>query len=218
MNHANNYQPTMPLLIDVRKLSVINGLIKEGAESVADSFGTLSGVKTTVDIKSISFLEADDMATEIGSGQTYSARIRLTDPPYGVFMLTFSPRTAINIAEQLTGTSCDDGIEDIHQSAIRETCNIMTSGFIDGIANNLDRTIDMGTPTIDCLDGQNLAATAFSHVRSDATAVVLDSNISTAATDQSFNLQVYLVPDPGSFVTVLDSMSAEPAKTVTTTT
>jgi chemotaxis protein CheC len=208
----------MPLLIDVRKLSVINGLIKEGAESVAESFATLSGAETAVDIKSISFLDPDDIATEMGTGQTYSARIRLTDPPYGVFMLTFSPRTAVAMAEQLTGKSCADGIQDIHQSAIRETCNIMTSGFIDGIANELDHTIDMSTPTIDCLDGHNLAATAFSHVRGDATAVVLDSNISTAAADHAFNLQVYLVPDPGSFVTVLDSMEAEPAKTVTTTT
>jgi chemotaxis protein CheC len=38
------------------------------------------------------------------------------------------------------------GFSDMERSAIQEIGNIMTSAFIDGWANVLDTTIDMGTP------------------------------------------------------------------------
>ncbi|MDS0283263.1 hypothetical protein [Haloarcula onubensis] len=71
----------MPLLVDVRKLTVINQLIKDGSESVACSLSTLAGVDASVEIKSLSFVDPSDMPAEIGTRTTYSARIRLSEPP-----------------------------------------------------------------------------------------------------------------------------------------
>jgi len=199
----------MPLLIDVRKLTVINQLIQDGSESVASSLSTLAGVDATVDIKSLSFVDPADMPAEIGSGKTYSARIRLSEPPYGVFLMTFPPSTAREIAELMTGQSCEDGITDFHRSALQEMCNILTSGFIDGIADTLETTIDMGTPTLEHSAGAELSEQALSHVRMDATAIVLDSVVDVADTDTDFGIRIFLVPDPGAFVNLIDMLDMD---------
>ena len=199
----------MPLLIDVRKLTIINQLIKDGSESVACSLSTLAGVDAAVDIKSLSFVDPADMAAEIGSGKTYSARIRLSEPPYGVFMMTFPPSTAREIAELMTGQSCDGGLTEFHRSALQEMCNILTSGFIDGIANTLETTIDMGTPTLEHSLGAELSEKALSHVRMDATAIVLDSVVDVADSDTDFGIRIFLVPDPGAFVNLIDMLEMD---------
>jgi len=199
----------MPLLIDVRKLTIINRLITNGSESVADSLSTLASVDASVDIKSLSFVDPSDMSAEIGPGKTYSARIRLTEPPYGVFMMTFPQSTAREIAELMTGQSCDGPLTEFHQSALQEMCNILTSGFIDGIANTLEATIDMGTPTLEYSPGDELADKALSHVRMDSTAIVLDSVVDVAESDTNLGIRIFLVPDPGAFVNLIDHLEMD---------
>ena len=61
----------MPLLVDVRKLTVINRLVRDGRENVASSVGTLTGVETDVEVKCIAFLDPDDVADEIGRERVY---------------------------------------------------------------------------------------------------------------------------------------------------
>jgi len=199
----------MPLLIDVRKLSLITELIEDGAEEVATSLGTLAGVDATVEIKSLSFVQPDDIVSELGTGEIYSARVRLTEPPYGVFLMSFSPATAAEIAGLMTGSEVDGEFTQLHQSAIQEMCNILTSGFIDGTANTLETTIDIGTPTVERADVRQIADEALSHVRRDSLTIVLDSLVDIKETDVAFSLHIFLIPDPGSFVHLIDQLDRD---------
>nr|WP_245529129.1 chemotaxis protein CheC [Halorhabdus utahensis] len=196
----------MPLLIDIRKLRVINQLIKAGAENAATSLGSLAGVESTVEIKSLAFVEPPDIAREIGTDPIYSASIRLNEPPYGVFLLTFYEETAREMAELLTGASVDDEFNQLQESALQEVCNILTSGFIDGIANTLGTTIDMGTPTLRFTGGEEIAEDALSHVRVDSLSIVLDSLVDVTDRDAAFKIRLFLIPDPGAFVNMLDQL------------
>jgi len=196
----------MPLLIDIRKLTLITRLIQDGAEQVADSLATLAGVDAAVEIKSLSFVQPEDIATEMGGGTIYSARVRLTEPPYGVFLMTFETETAAEIAELMTGSSVEDGFTQLHESALQEMCNILTSGFIDGIANTLNATINMGTPTVVQDDASEIADKALSHVRRDSLTIVLDSLVDIKESDVAFSLRIFLIPDPGSFVHLIDQL------------
>nr|WP_275883169.1 chemotaxis protein CheC [Halorhabdus sp. BNX81] len=196
----------MPLLIDIRKLRVINQLIKAGAENAATSLGSLAGVDSTVEIKSLAFVEPPDIAREIGTDPIYSASIRLNEPPYGVFLLTFYEETGREMAELLTGTTVDEEFNQLQESALQEVCNILTSGFIDGIANTLGTTIDMGTPTLRFTGGEEIAEDALSHVRVDSLSIVLDSLVDVTDRDEAFKIRLFLIPDPGSFVNLLDQL------------
>lgn len=196
----------MPLLIDIRKLRVINQLIKAGAENAADSLGTLAGVESTVEIKSLAFVEPPDVSAEIGTDPIYSASIHLTEPPYGVFLLTFYEETAREMAELLTGTTVDEEFNQLQESALQEVCNILTSGFIDGIANTLGSTIDMDTPDLQYAEGEKIAEDALSHVRIDSLSIVLDSIVDVVERDAAFKVRLFLIPDPGSFVNLIDHL------------
>ncbi|MDS0258899.1 chemotaxis protein CheC [Haloarcula sp. S1CR25-12] len=199
----------MPLLIDVRKLSLITELIQDGAEEVAGSLASLAGVEACVEIKSLSFVQPGDIPTEMGTGQIHSARIRLTEPPYGVFLMTFSTETAAEIARLMTGTPVEGEFTQMQQSALQEMCNILTSGFIDGIADTLETTIDMGTPTVEVADTSAVADAALSHVRRDSLTIVLDSLVDIKETDVAFSLRIFLIPDPGSFVHLIDQLDRD---------
>lgn len=196
----------MPILIDIRKLRIINRLIKDGAVNVASSLETMAGVESTVRIKSLSFVDPSDISEQIGARPVHSASVRLREPPYGVFFMTFSDETAEEIGELMTGVPVEDEFNDLHQSALQEMCNIMTSGFIDGIANSLETTIDMGTPDVIHADGETIAEKSLTHVTTDSLSIVLDAVVDLADQDTRFEIRIFLVPDPGSFVNLVDKL------------
>ena len=124
-------------------------------------------------------------------------------------MMTFPPSTAREIAELMTGQSCDSGLTEFHRSALQEMCNILTSGFIDGIANTLETTINMETPTVEADDASAIADAALSHVRRDSLTIVLDSLVDISESDVAFSLRIFLIPDPGSFVHLIDQLDRD---------
>lgn len=197
----------MPLYIDVRKLAAINDLIYDGASNVADSLESLAGVgETTVGIKSLSMVDPGDLDTNVRTSGRYGASVQLHDPPYGVFMMTFTRETAENLAATLAGSPVDDGFNKIHESALQEVCNIFTSSFIDGLANTLGVTIDMGTPELQWIKADEPYVTEFTHVEVNPLVIVLDSVVDVEEDDAEFAIRVFLVPDAGSFVNVLDRL------------
>jgi chemotaxis protein CheC len=199
----------MPILVDIRKLTIIGKLIQHGAKNVASSLSTMAGIDADVKIKSLSFVEPDDVPKEIGSGEFYHANIRLTEPPYGVFLMTLDEHTAAQIAEHMTGQQVEGGLNQMHESALQEMCNILTSGFIDGIANTLDTTINMDTPDLELADSDTIADQALSHIHSDSLSIVLDSTVDLAEHDTQFQLRIFLIPDPGAFVNLIDKLDVE---------
>jgi len=200
----------MPILIDIRKLTIIGKLIQHGAKNVADSLSTMASIEADIRIKSLSFVEPSDIPHEIGSGKFHHANIRLTEPPYGVFLMTFDDRTAEEIAHHMTGQEVPEGeLNQLQQSALQEMCNILTSGFIDGIANTLGTTINMETPALEYDEAETIAEDTLSHVHSDSLSIVLDSVVDLHEDDTEFQLRIFLVPDPGAFVNLIDKLDIE---------
>jgi chemotaxis protein CheC len=199
----------MPILVDIRKLTIIGKLIQHGASNVAESLSTMAGIEADVRIKSLSFVAPSDLSKEMGEGELYHANIRLTEPPYGVFLMTFDDTTANEIAAHMTGQPVEGSLNDMQESALQEICNILTSGFIDGIANTLETTIDMETPSLRREHADQIAEDAVSHIRMDSLSIVLDSVVDLADQDTEFELRIFLVPDPGSFVNIIDKLDVE---------
>lgn len=203
----------MPLLIDVRKLRLINVLMESGAGNVAESLESLAGLEATVAIKSLSMVEPEDIADGLRDEPLFSASIKLTEPPYGYFVMTFGLPTARSIAEHMTGSEVTGELNQLHESALQEMCNIFTSAFIDGLANTLGRSIEMGTPELERGRGRELLADNLSHVTDDSLAVVLDSRVNVTDPETEFRIRTFLVPDPGAFVNVLDHLAVEDIRT-----
>jgi chemotaxis protein CheC len=200
----------MPILIDIRKLTIIGKLIQHGAKNVADSLSTMANIDADIKIKSLSFVEPSDIPHEIGAGSFHHANIRLTEPPYGVFLMTFDDRTGEEIAHHMTGQPVEDSqLNQLQESALQEMCNILTSGFIDGIANTLETTINMETPSLEYDEAEVIAEETLSHIHADSLSIVLDSVIDLKEENREFQLRIFLVPDPGAFVNLIDKLDIE---------
>lgn len=199
----------MPLLIDIRKLRVINVLMENGAGNVADSLESLAGVSAEVAVKSLSMVDPTDIPEDLGDQQVYSASVQLTEPPYGYFIMTFGRETAENIAAHMTGNPVEGELTQFHESALQEMCNIFTSGFIDGLANTLRRSIEMGTPELREGTGRELLGGHLSHISHESLAVVLDSQVDVAEPSRAFQIRIFLIPDPGAFVNLLDHLDMD---------
>jgi chemotaxis protein CheC len=89
------------------------------------------------------------------------------------------------------GETTDGLFTDMERSAMQETGNIMTSGFIDGWANVLDTTIDMSTPSF--IYGPSAAIVdEMGGWPDEETAFVVDSTI--VAADADVAVTVYTFP------------------------
>lgn len=136
--------------VDVRKLALFNKISKEGSRRVADSLNQMAGLDAEMKISKINFLDMEDVKTHLGDDRVVGIYVQLTDPPNGYVLFVLDPADSKDLARAMlpgSDDSDDSGFTDMERSAMQEIGNIMTSGYIDGWANVLDTTIDMGTPT-----------------------------------------------------------------------
>lgn len=198
----------MPLLVDVRKFVLINELVDESARTVSEQLTSVSGVDSDINITGLSFIDGDDLHRELGTDEQYSAVIDLRSPPYGQVVLTFSETAAARVTEQMTGRPVEGELTDLHESGLRELCNILAGGFIDGWANTFDTTIDVTTPTVEHTTGDEVARKITSHTLPDSLTFVVDATIELKDGRRPLALNFYMIPDVGSFVRLLDRVDA----------
>ncbi|WP_254272851.1 chemotaxis protein CheC [Haloarcula marina] len=200
----------MGLQVDVRKLDLFNQMAKEGSGTVADHLGQLTGLDARVHTSQINFLDIDDVKTHIGTDRQVGIYVELTEPPYGYVLFMLDPADSKRLAGAMLGGMGDGGdgagFSDMERSAMQEIGNIMTSGFIDGWANVLDTTIDMGTPNfvlgpasgiVDKMGGWPDSELVF----------VIDSKI--VVEDDDLGMTVYTFPELESLVELIQHIDLE---------
>ena len=200
----------MSLEVDVRKLELFNKVSKEGSRKVADSLSQLSGMDAEIQVAKINLLHIDDVKTHVGNEEAVGISVKLKDPPYGYVVFLLDPADSKRLVQSMLPgnmeASDDDGFTEMGRSALQEIGNIMTSGYIDGWANVLDTTIDMGTPTFS-YGPSNRIIEKMGGWPDDELAFVLDSTIQTAGTD--VNLTVYTFPQLHDLVDLVRQIDVE---------
>ncbi|GGO02515.1 MULTISPECIES: chemotaxis protein CheC [Haloarcula] len=200
----------MGLQVDVRKLDLFNQMAKEGSGTVADNLGQLTGLNASVHTSQINFLDIADVKTHIGTEKRVGIFVELNEPPYGYVLFMLDPADSKRLAGAMMGGMGDpsegSGFSDMEQSAMQEIGNIMTSAFIDGWANVLDTTIDMGTPNfvfgpasgiVDKMGGWPESELVF----------VIDSQITVE--DGDLGMTVYTFPELESLVSLIQNIDLD---------
>jgi chemotaxis protein CheY-P-specific phosphatase CheC len=136
---------TPPLPLD--KLSVFSDLTRAGTHTAADRVTMMTGIETDTEIAGINFTPIDDISADLGDQTYVGTTTEFEGTPSGHLVIMFPEAGAKEITEAMMPTAPDsEELTDLHESAIEELGNIMTSGFIDGWANVLQTSVDHTPP------------------------------------------------------------------------
>jgi len=199
----------MSLKVDVRKLEVFNRISKEGSRTVADSLGQMTGVDAAIEVAKINLLHMEDVKTHLGDETQVGIHVKLTEPPHGYVLFLLGPADSKKLAGLMLPEGGDDDVEgfsEMERSAIQEIGNIMTSGYIDGLANVLETTIDMGTPEF-TYGPANGIIQKMGGWPDQEIVVVLDSQIT--ADGEDIDLTVYTFPKLRSLVELVQQIDLD---------
>ena len=200
----------MSLKVDVRKLEVFNKVSKEGSRRVADSLNQMADLDAAIRIAKINLLHMEDVKTHLGDEEAVGIHVELTEPPYGYVLFILDPADSKQLAQALIpgdgGGNGGSGFSDMERSAIQEIGNIMTSGYIDGWANVLDTTIDMGTPTFTYGPTHKIIEQMGGWPHEEIV-FVLDSQITTGNAD--VDLTVYTFPQVQDLVELVKRLDVD---------
>ena len=127
--------------VDLQTLAALNRLAQDGATEAAAGLSGLTGIETTVEVARISFVPATD-AWRTPNDDGVGVRVGLSGAFEGETVLAFDRESARTVVSLLTGEP------EFDESVVREVGNIVTSGFIDGWAEQFDTPIDITPPTL----------------------------------------------------------------------
>ncbi|MFW6003566.1 MAG: chemotaxis protein CheC [Halanaeroarchaeum sp.] len=195
----------MSTKIDIRQLRDVNELAKAGAETVAQHLDQLTGVETEMQITKINVIDVTDLGRHLGRDKMVGVNVPLMEPPHGSVLILFDDESAKTLAHTMVGGESDGGpgYSEMERSAIREVGNIMTSGFIDGWADVVGRTIDISTPQLLRAGGEDIVDHCVDPGEHEI-AMVFDSTL--RAPDVDIEATIYSFPDIEEFVALIDSM------------
>ncbi|PSP58054.1 chemotaxis protein CheA [Halobacteriales archaeon QH_7_66_37] len=206
-DHADTDEDAIP----IEKLAVFNQMTREGAAKAAENVQMMSGIETEAEVAQLSFVPIEDVPRQFGEDTYVGTVVEFTGAPSGFLLVLFDEASAVTVAEALLPVELDsDGLTEQHESAITELGNIMTSGFVDGWANVLQRSVDHTPPRLVHDMGQAiidpLAAQLGRHQRH---AFIIDARMQTDEVD--FESEIHALPNEQELRAALDELVVDRA-------
>ncbi|MFB6196669.1 MAG: chemotaxis protein CheX, partial [Halobacteriaceae archaeon] len=191
--------------VDIQTLGTFNQLAHEGAQQAAASLEQLAGIAPTVEATTIDLATQQDVIADFHGRDLVGVTIKFSDALRGQALLVFDQAGARTLAKNLPGGEPDS--DDAIYGRVKEVGNILVSGFIDGWADYLDRTIDISPPSLVTGTGAEILPTG-TPVLDQATQVLSFTSLletSSAAVTAS----IYLFPEKESFEELIATQLVE---------
>jgi chemotaxis protein CheY-P-specific phosphatase CheC len=190
--------------VDIESLGVFNRTAQAGAERAAENLTGMTGIETAVDVTEVTLASASDLARRdrrVGVAIDFEGGID------GTSLLTFSSAGVEVLLDTLLP---GEGVE---ESAVAEVGNIVTSGFVEGWADQHDATIDISPPEyVEGTGEELLDAVGFERDR----AFVFRSQV--GAVGEELGVEFQMFPDRDSMTQMLgggdDPVSVEKLATL----
>ncbi len=203
--------------IEYDKLDGFDRMAERGAEEIAKTATTLTGIDTSVEIRRLNFVSLETIPEQVAEEKLVGTAFEFDGLPSGYLLFLFDEESAHEIVDAMVPMEVDeDGFGQMGTSAIKELGNIMASGFLDGWANVLDTTIDHSTPEFI----HDMGAAAVDPViiqlgENQDFAFVFDTVV--VADGREFNCEVYAIPDEDDLERALNNLDVDRIEDAKTT-
>jgi len=195
---------TPPLPLD--KLSVFSDLTRAGTHTAAERVTMMTGIETDTEIAGISFTPIDDISADLGEETYVGTTTEFEGTPSGHLVIMFPEDSAKRIAEAMMPSVPEsDELTAMHESALEELGNIMTSGFIDGWANVLQTSVDHTPPEFsDDMELTLLEVVTDQLGPFQTHAYTIESRITTDSI--AFDCEIHALPNEAQLSAALDDL------------
>ncbi|MFP8955234.1 chemotaxis protein CheC [Natrialbaceae archaeon A-CW3] len=205
--------------IEYDKLDGFDRMAEQGAEEVARTATTLTGIETSVEIRRLNFVSLETIPESVSNERLVGVAFEFDGTPSGYLLFLFDEESAHEIVDAMVPMETDDdgeSFDEMGKSAIKELGNIMASGFLDGWANVLDTTIDHSTPEFI----HDIGAAAVDPViiqlgENQEFAFVFDTHV--VADGREFDCEVYAIPDEDDLERALNDLDVDRIEETPTT-
>ncbi|WP_137289652.1 chemotaxis protein CheC [Natronorubrum halophilum] len=203
--------------IEYDKLDGFDRMAERGAEEVAKTATTLTGIDTSIEIRRLNFVSLEAIPEQVADEMLVGVAFEFDGMPSGYLLFLFDEESAHEIVDAMVPMEVDeDGFGEMGTSAITELGNIMASGFLDGWANVLDTTIDHSTPEFI----HDIGAAAVDPViiqlgENQDFAFVFDTIV--VADGREFDCEVYAIPDEDDLERALNNLDVDRIEETPTT-
>jgi chemotaxis protein CheC len=202
--------------IEYDKLDGFDQLAQQGADAVADTATTMTGIDTEVEIRRLNFLSLEAIPEELSDEMLVGVAFEFDGLPSGYLLFLFDEESATEIVEAMLPQAPDDPFGEMGQSAITELGNIMASGLLDGWANVLDTTIDHSPPEfIRDMGSAVIDPVIIQLGENQEFAFVFDTVIE--AEDHRFDCDIYAIPDEDDLERALNDLDVDRIEETPTT-
>lgn len=196
--------------IPIEKLGVMNRLGEIGIEGVRDRLegvNTVEGDVVAERVKS-GYVGPDNLEVAFSGSERLGCKVALPGGPYGYALVLFEEESAYAATGPLLSVSEPDlsaVTAELARSALLELCTMLTNGFLDAWADTFGVRIDVGRPIF-------VRSTERDVVRGvvrggDDLGVFVTTKLHVTAPD--FRVDVYLFPENGTFVEILDRLTID---------
>jgi len=183
--------------IEYDKLDGFDRMAEQGAEEVAKTATTLTGIETSVEIRRLNFVSLEAIPESVADERLVGVAFEFDGTPSGYLLFLFDEDSAHEIVDAMVPMEIEtegEGFGEMGESAIKELGNIMASGFLDGWANVLDTTIDHSPPEfIHDIGPAAVDPVIIQLGETQEFAFVFDTNV--VADGREFDCDIYAIPD-----------------------
>ncbi len=197
--------------IDYDKLDGFDRMAKQGAEEVAKTATTLTGIDTSVEIRRLNFVSLETIPESVPNEKLVGIAFEFDGLPSGYLVFLFTEESANEVIDAMVPMEITDdgeGFGEMEISAIKELGNIMASGFLDGWANVLDTTIDHSPPEfIHDIGPATIDPVIIQLGENQDFAFIFDTQI--MADGKEFDCDVYAIPDEADLERALNDLEVD---------
>ncbi|WP_158056508.1 chemotaxis protein CheC [Halorussus halophilus] len=178
--------------VNVESLGTFSRAAHEGAERAAQNLSGMTGIETEVDVTKMTLASSEDLARD--DEERVAVAIDFDGGIRGGTLLSFAPESAETLLDALMPG------EALSESAVCELGNVVTSGFVDGWADELGTTIDITPPEyVEGEQGDLLLSAGLDDEQDHA--FVFRSHV--GAVGEELDVAFHMFPDPESMDTML---------------
>jgi chemotaxis protein CheC len=190
-----------------RERDALKEMANIGAGHAATALSQLTNRRIMIDVPKVELCTIEEAASAVGDGGVVAAVLmHVLGDLTGRSLLLFEKSLALQLADMLLGREprTTKVFAELEQSALKETANILTGAYLNGLADMLGLMLIPSVPSLAIdLSAAILSSAYLDFAYEQGHVIILDTRFRFEPGDSSMSGHFVLLPDPASLEVIL---------------